>query len=174
MMIGSTIVVFFFFNDTATTEIYTLSLHDALPICEERRPVIVELSLDAYLPPEYVMDEIERVDLYRRASGTQSLAEVDDLAEELTDRFGKLPDPALNLLGLSRTRLLAREAGATSVTFRSGTLAVSGVTAGPVHSARIRKNTGGVLGGREGRVTVSGSDLGPLELAETTLRLLSE
>src|SRR3989442_7872957 len=26
---------FFFFNDTATTEIYTLSLHDALPICEE-------------------------------------------------------------------------------------------------------------------------------------------
>src|SRR3712207_9407746 len=26
-------VVYFFFNDTATTEIYTLSLHDALPIC---------------------------------------------------------------------------------------------------------------------------------------------
>src|SRR2546426_9380979 len=26
---------FFFFNDTATTEIYTLSLHDALPICTE-------------------------------------------------------------------------------------------------------------------------------------------
>src|SRR2546425_1472903 len=27
---------FFFFNDTATTEIYTLSLHDALPICRTR------------------------------------------------------------------------------------------------------------------------------------------
>src|SRR2546430_8829405 len=27
------VIVFFFFNDTATTEIYTLSLHDALPIC---------------------------------------------------------------------------------------------------------------------------------------------
>src|SRR5205823_15087183 len=27
---------FFFFNDTATTEIYTLSLHDALPICHHR------------------------------------------------------------------------------------------------------------------------------------------
>src|SRR5439155_27198778 len=27
---------FFFFNDTATTEIYTLSLHDALPICQHR------------------------------------------------------------------------------------------------------------------------------------------
>src|SRR2546427_4978264 len=29
--------IFFFFNDTATTEIYTLSLHDALPISVERR-----------------------------------------------------------------------------------------------------------------------------------------
>src|SRR5256885_3890493 len=28
--------MFFFFNDTATTEIYTLSLHDALPICAYR------------------------------------------------------------------------------------------------------------------------------------------
>src|SRR6266853_2946919 len=28
---------FFFFNDTATTEIYTLSLHDALPICQHVR-----------------------------------------------------------------------------------------------------------------------------------------
>src|SRR5258708_23384948 len=33
-------LIFFFFNDTATTEIYTLSLHDALPICSEE--VIIE------------------------------------------------------------------------------------------------------------------------------------
>src|SRR2546425_12142982 len=30
------VVLFFFFNDTATTEIYTLSLHDALPISSDR------------------------------------------------------------------------------------------------------------------------------------------
>src|SRR2546422_240231 len=35
----SFIFLFFFFNDTATTEIYTLSLHDALPIFPERDPV---------------------------------------------------------------------------------------------------------------------------------------
>src|SRR3989442_3346520 len=33
---------FFFFNDTATTEIYTLSLHDALPISEALRPIFAE------------------------------------------------------------------------------------------------------------------------------------
>src|SRR3712207_9166956 len=34
-MTSSRLYLFFFFNDTATTEIYTLSLHDALPICPQ-------------------------------------------------------------------------------------------------------------------------------------------
>src|SRR5256885_8994653 len=51
---------FFFFNDTATTEIYTLSLHDALPICVTGRnckpigvlpgPVAVPLAVSAAVP----------------------------------------------------------------------------------------------------------------------------
>src|SRR2546427_7230809 len=40
MVVHPLILVFFFFNDTATTEIYTLSLHDALPISHALRPVI--------------------------------------------------------------------------------------------------------------------------------------
>ena len=142
------------------------------PERQDERPVIVELPLDAYLPPEYVMDEIERVDLYRRASGLGSLVEVDDLAEELTDRFGELPEPALNLLGLQRIKLLARQAGAASVSYRSGGLSIVGVTAQT--PALLRRDTGGVVAGREGRVTVRGSDLTPLELAETALRALGD
>src|SRR5256885_4089193 len=38
MMISTNVHFFFFFNDTATTEIYTLSLHDALPICGFVKP----------------------------------------------------------------------------------------------------------------------------------------
>src|SRR3989449_8169490 len=39
--------VFFFFNDTATTEIYTLSLHDALPICDHAAPAHLREGRDA-------------------------------------------------------------------------------------------------------------------------------
>ena len=38
--------LFFFFNDTATTEIYTLSLHDALPICKRRVRETASIHLD--------------------------------------------------------------------------------------------------------------------------------
>ena len=48
--------VFFFFNDTATTEIYTLSLHDALPICPEfsfeRRGLAYEITIKPEIPFE--------------------------------------------------------------------------------------------------------------------------
>jgi transcription-repair coupling factor (superfamily II helicase) len=138
----------------------------------EERPVIVELTLDAYLPPGYVMDEIERVDLYRRASGLRSLAEVEDLAEELVDRFGELPEPSRNLLGLSRVKLLARESGASSVTFRSGNLTVTGATAGSAAPALIRKATGGTVTTRTGRISVRADEQDPLTLAEETLRAL--
>jgi transcription-repair coupling factor (superfamily II helicase) len=139
----------------------------------EERPVIVELTLDAYLPPGYVMDEIERVDLYRRASGLGSLAEVEDLAEELVDRFGALPEPARNLLGLSRVKLLAREVGATSVTYRSDNLTITGATVGSADPALIRKATGGTVTTRTGRISLRAPGSNPLVLAEESLRTLA-
>jgi transcription-repair coupling factor (superfamily II helicase) len=140
----------------------------------EVAPVIVELALDAYLPVGYVQDEVERVDLYRRASGVHTLSELDDLAEELRERFGDPPEPALNLLGLSRIKLLARSVGATAVTYRSGTLSITGVTASAASPTLIHEATGGVVGGRGGRVTVRKSALSPLKLAEETLRALKQ
>jgi transcription-repair coupling factor (superfamily II helicase) len=162
-------------------EMYLRLLEEAValakgqPVREEQPPpVIVELALDAYLPVDYVRDEIERVDLYRRASGVHTLAELDDLAEELQERFGELPEPALNLLGLSRVKLLAREVGATAVNYRSGALSITGITAPVAAPALIRRATGGVVAGREGRVTVNGASLSPVDLAEETLRAIQQ
>src|SRR3712207_8272522 len=42
--------MFFFFNDTATTEIYTLSLHDALPIYEDRQAIGAVVDLGKHGP----------------------------------------------------------------------------------------------------------------------------
>src|SRR5260370_24601467 len=49
--------IIFFFNDTATTEIYTLSLHDALPICADRRPADWHAPAAAWAPRPQVRSE---------------------------------------------------------------------------------------------------------------------
>src|SRR5260370_16433866 len=54
-VLSCTRLFFFFFNDTATTEIYTLSLHDALPICLSLVGAFFETADDAlrgFLPPK--------------------------------------------------------------------------------------------------------------------------
>src|SRR2546430_13448642 len=57
--------LFFFFNDTATTEIYTLSLHDALPICRE--PPGFGEHVDALVALEHA-DEQRTLPLRQRLS----------------------------------------------------------------------------------------------------------
>src|SRR3989449_2310837 len=54
------LIFFFFFNDTATTEIYTLSLHDALPICLALR--VVQAVEDAVRrhPPTTILRRDQR------------------------------------------------------------------------------------------------------------------
>jgi transcription-repair coupling factor (superfamily II helicase) len=60
----------------------------------------------AFLPDDYVPDEHEKLDLYRRLAETRSLDSLDDLTLEMLDRFGQLPAPAVALFELRRLRLL--------------------------------------------------------------------
>src|SRR2546425_12126030 len=61
---------FFFFNDTATTEIYTLSLHDALPICSGG------VSIRSRLPPVSISAAVR----VRRSRSEEHTSELQSLA----------------------------------------------------------------------------------------------
>src|SRR3712207_9451337 len=55
------LAIFFFFNDTATTEIYTLSLHDALPILHAYHGEIAELTLLLHTDTRGILQCLEHV-----------------------------------------------------------------------------------------------------------------
>ncbi|MFW6286403.1 MAG: transcription-repair coupling factor [Candidatus Sumerlaeota bacterium] len=73
-------------------------------------PVEIRWSAPALLPAEYVPVESQRIGFYKRLSGAREEQEVDDVAEELRDRYGKIPRAAQNLLDVSRLRILGRRA----------------------------------------------------------------
>jgi transcription-repair coupling factor (superfamily II helicase) len=87
-------------------------------------PTTIDLPLAAYIPTDYVPDAGLRLRLYRRMAGLATMDEVDGMAEELADRFGPIPDPVDNLLYQLRIKVLAGEAGVTSVTVESGQIRV--------------------------------------------------
>src|SRR2546429_5636757 len=68
---------FFFFNDTATTEIYTLSLHDALPIClldllGDGRPHLVEDVVDLLAVDPHLVGEWDGLGVDRKSTRLNS------------------------------------------------------------------------------------------------------
>ncbi len=81
------------------------------------RPQAPEVSLSgaSYIPDSYIPDEAQKLDLYRRLSKATRLHELDELAEELRDRFGRLPPEAERLIAASRIRILGGQLGVERV-----------------------------------------------------------
>lgn len=65
---------------------------------------LVDLDVDAYIPPEYIVNEVQKLDIYKRIAGIENERECDDMREELLDRFGQIPKSAENLLRISLIR----------------------------------------------------------------------
>ncbi len=83
---------------------------------EEEVEVKLDLPVDAHLPHDYVEDATQRLELYRRISAVRDAAGVNAVREELTDRFGVLPEPADRLLVLAALKAALRRWGVTEVT----------------------------------------------------------
>ncbi len=74
-----------------------------------------DLPVEAHLPADYIPDDRQRLELYRRMSATRTHADVQALEEELRDRFGPEPTPVRSLLEILRLRVDAAEAGVESI-----------------------------------------------------------
>ena len=64
----------------------------------------VDLEADAYIPPSYIVNEVQKLDIYKRIAGIEDEKECDDMREELLDRFGEIPKSAENLLRIALIR----------------------------------------------------------------------
>lgn len=100
---------------TRLSEEGSVGLPEVKPQRRDARDVRVDAPVDAVLPPEYVSDATERVDLYRRLSRAQKLEEVTAVREEMRDRYGKLPDVAEHLVQLVGAQTLSARAGVMKV-----------------------------------------------------------
>src|SRR5262249_19407089 len=82
----------------------------------ERAEVRVELPVNAHIPHSYVPGERLRLEAYTRIAAIDSAADITAVSEELTDRYGPLPEPVLGLLAVASLRAQARKAGLTDIT----------------------------------------------------------
>lgn len=75
----------------------------------------IELNVDAYLPSEYIRDEKQKIELYKKIRAVTTLQEVNDLEEEIEDRFGDLPEPVQTLIRVARIRAYSIQYGVETI-----------------------------------------------------------
>jgi len=116
------------------------------PILAEAFETLIDLSVSAYLPNSYINNEELKLEVYKKIAGISSREDFGDVFEEMEDRFGDLPQMAVNLLNVALLKASARRAGSTSLIQKGSNIVITFKPDANVDvnklAAEIKKNRG--------------------------------
>lgn len=124
----------------------------------------INLHVPALLPSDFCGDVHERLSIYKRLANCEKPVGIDDLQEELIDRFGNLPDAVKALIETHRLRIVAKTVGIVKIDAHAEALLLQFEPKPPIDPMRIidlvQKNRHIKLSGQDKlRITVSLPDL---------------
>ena len=97
----------------------------------------INLHAPAILPADYCGDVQERLSIYKRLASCERSDSIDDIQEELIDRFGKLPPQAHALVETHRLRLAAKPLGISKIDAGENAISLQFVPNPPIDAMRI-------------------------------------
>ncbi len=77
--------------------------------------IFIDLKYDGFIPDDYIADEKQKIEVYKRIAGAISEEEIDVIQQELFDRFGPMPPIINNLLKLSEVKVIAKKLKVVSI-----------------------------------------------------------
>ncbi len=114
----------------------------------------IDLPMRAHIPQGYVSDLDIRLTIYQRLAKLTSTGHVDEMAEELADRFGPIPPQVKNLLYAVRLKILAMEAGVESIATDEGHIVLTMVEGKKIDKAVFVDNDGIKVGTTQMRLNL--------------------
>lgn len=107
------------FIDSVGFDLYSQMLKEAIqerkaeihPEAEEKINVEIDLEIDAYIPDAYIRDGHQKIEMYKRFRGIETIDDIGDLKEEMLDRFGDYPEEVDYLFKISEMKIYANLIG---------------------------------------------------------------
>ena len=102
-------------------DLYCKMLNEAVLIMKGEKENVesfetaIDLDIDAYIPPSYIKNELQKLTIYKRISAIENDGEYEDMLDELTDRFGDPPKAVCNLLQIALLKASAHSAYITEI-----------------------------------------------------------
>ena len=108
-------------------DLYCKMLNEAVKAAKgievaEQFDTSIDIDIDAFIPMEYIPNEFQKLDIYKRIAGIETKEETEEMLEELIDRFGDPPKSVENLLYIAKIKSMAHEIYFTEVSQKGDTL----------------------------------------------------
>ncbi len=106
--------------ETVGYDLYCKLLNEAVRKAKGEEPpedfeTSVDISIDAFIPPGYIDDEVDKLDIYKRIATIETEAEQQEMVDELLDRFGEPTKSVMNLIFVARLKAAAHRAYITEM-----------------------------------------------------------
>ncbi|WP_294401281.1 transcription-repair coupling factor [uncultured Clostridium sp.] len=94
-------------------DLYCRMLEDTVKLIKgdiNKEPVetTVDIKVDAFISADYIEDEIQKIEVYKKIAAIDSYEEYEDIKEELEDRYSKIPHPVRNLMDIAYIKSQAK------------------------------------------------------------------
>ncbi len=104
---------------------------------EDKFETSIDINTSAFIPPTYVSNEMQKLDIYKRIAGIETEEEVEEMLEELIDRFGEPPKSVQNLLVIARLKYMAHSVYVREVSQKGEELKLVMYEKAPINPVRI-------------------------------------
>ncbi|SHJ80322.1 transcription-repair coupling factor [Hathewaya proteolytica DSM 3090] len=82
---------------------------------EEKMETSIEIKIDAYIPDTYVSSPLQKIDIYKKIAAIAETQDVEDIRDELIDRYSDIPTEVNNLIEISYMKSLANKLGVCDI-----------------------------------------------------------
>lgn len=162
------------FIDSVGFDLYSQMLKEAI---EERKGDLpkqpessfeVDIEIDAYIPDDYIKDGHQKIEMYKRFRSLSSLPEIEELEEEILDRFGEYPEEVGYLFLISEMKVYAKNTKLESIKQDKKTV---NIFMSPEGTAQIDGSKVFNLCNKHGRAVGLGMEGSKLKISINTARL---
>lgn len=84
----------------------------------------IEISVSAYISDDFIKNENHKIDMYKKIASDQDDKDIEEIEDELIDRYGDIPKEVYNLLEITRIKILAKSLGINSISDKTGAVII--------------------------------------------------
>ncbi len=101
-------------------DLYCRMLEEAVKVVKgeiDKEPIdtTVDIKIDAYIPSSFISDETQKIQVYKKIASIESYEYMQDVIEEIEDRYSDIPLSVYNLMNIAYLKAIAKEIGVLEI-----------------------------------------------------------